>query len=166
LVVLAACDKGGGGGTSASAQAEASGPLKVTVPDGPVTADTLLLFVPKKLGGHAADMRQRVDEALVAGAYRTPTGYINLNLSLSRSTSFDRAQSEGKEQIKVGRFAARNVVYESGSKTELRMFVGDRINVDVTREGKVPIEQLIAIAAELDLDGLDALAKRVPAPKD
>jgi hypothetical protein len=153
------CSEAGPADHSTGASAE-----KVTVPDGPVTSNTLLLFVPESLGGGKKQMRQVVDEALAAGAYQTPAGFINVNIALTRSLSFERAAVEGDEQTMVGRFKARRVVYESGSKSELRLFLAERIAVMVSIEGSVPTERLVALAAELDLDGLEALAARIPQP--
>jgi hypothetical protein len=58
----------------------ATKPAKVEVAEGPVTSQTLLAFMPATLGDAAIEMKQVADEALAAAAYRTPSGYINVNL--------------------------------------------------------------------------------------
>jgi hypothetical protein len=151
----------------------------VEVAEGPVTSQTLLAFMPATLGDAAIEMKQVADEALAAASYRTPTGFINVNLSLTRDLDFDRAMVEGarsdeverneaagiaKQGVAVGTYRAVFLDYLSGSKGELRMFLGDRISVNISREGKQAPEALVALAQELDLDGLAALAPRVPAP--
>jgi hypothetical protein len=140
------------------------GPTKVQVPDGPVTAKTLELFLPEKMGGAEAMSRKAQDDKLAASAYRTSTGFINVNLSLVRSLSFQRAQVEGEEQTMVGKHKARRVVYESGSQSELHLLLSDRISVYVSVEGSVPTSRLVELAQAIDLDGLDALASRIPEP--
>ena len=117
--------------------------------------------------------------SLAAAAYRAPDGYINVNLALTRDLSFDRAQVEGAESdevernegagiekrgVAVGPHRGLFVEYLSGNKVELSMFLGDRINVRVSREGKHDPAALVALAQQLDLAGLTALAPRVPAP--
>lgn len=151
----------------------------VVVPDGPVTSTTLLAFLPETLGGSPVEFKQAADEALAAAAYRTPTGYINVNLSITRDVEFDRAQVAGAESDVVQRNPAAGMgkrgiavgshrglfrTYTSGSKVELAMFLGDRINVNISREGEHAPAALVELAQELDLDGLAALASRVPAP--
>jgi hypothetical protein len=69
-----------------------------------------------------------------------------------------------KQGVAVGKHRAVFLDYLSSSKGELRMFLGDRVNVNISREGKQSPEALVALAQELDLDGLAALAPRVPAP--
>jgi hypothetical protein len=152
---------------------------KPVVPDGPVTAQTLLAFVPETLGGARAEYRQVADEALVAAAYRTPTGFINVNLALTPHIESDRLQVKGAESdevvrnegaglekrgVLVGSRRALFVRFLSGNQVELSMFIEDRINVRVSREGTATPEELVALMKELDLDGLAAIAPRVPAP--
>lgn len=144
-----------------------------------VTAQALLPFVPRTMIGIRAETRRVVDDYGVHAAYRTPTGYINIQLAITRDVGFDRAQLAGidsdepernraagveRQGVAIGRFRALVVRYESGLKTDLKMFLGDRINVDVSREGSIPTAEVVALAEALDLEGLERLARRIPAP--
>jgi hypothetical protein len=144
--------------------------------DAPVTAQTLFAFVPERLGGYEAVMRQ-VSNPLAIGAYRAPSGLINLNLGITQSVVFDRAQVRSADSdaierseaagvetqgVAVGRFRGLRVTMSQ--QTELRLFLEERIHVRVSMEGQHTNEELVALARELDLEGLARLAPRIPAP--
>lgn len=152
-----------------------AGPSAIAVPDGPVTAKTLVAFLPERMAGASADMREAVDEALAAAAYRTPTGFVNVNLSLVRDLGFERAQVKGaetdaksesngiaKQGVAVGSERALVLVY--GGKTELLMLIADRIALSVSREGTETPAAMVALAQSIDLATLATLARRIPAP--
>jgi hypothetical protein len=142
-------------------------------------ARRLLAYLPTSLGGVRAVSREVADTHSVHAAYRTDSGFINVNLSVTRSVSFDRAQvrgaeddtfvqssaaGEGRGGVAVGRFRALYVAFHSGSQTELRLFLEDRINVSLSIEGRHTPEAMVALAAGLDLEGLARLASRQPSP--
>ena len=144
-----------------------------------ITSETLLSFLPAEMGGAHATRRQVIDDHLVFAAYRTPTGFINVNLAITRSVSFDRAQVDeaGSDEVHhnavsdhrgvaVGRFRGVLITRHSGNSTELRLFLGDRINVELVVEGRVSREDMVALANTLDLNGLAAIAARIPAPRE
>lgn len=139
----------------------------------------LLRFLPAELAGARAASREVGDTHLVHAAYRTETGFINVNLSVTRSVAFDRAQVEGAERdavvetptttrrgIAIGRFRALYLAFRSGSETELRLFLEDRVNVTVSREGRHAPEEMVHLAEGLDLEGLARFAATVPAPAE
>lgn len=147
--------------------------------DGPVTVSTLVGFLPERMRDAPATNRQAVDDALAAASYRTPEGFININLALVRDVDFARAQVRGAEDdavvenpgarfskrgVAVGSHRALVVTYASGNKTEIEMLLRDRIELRVSTERTETPEAMVALVQAIDLDGLVALAERVPAP--
>ena len=85
LLVVLSCDRetapvGGGNETKSAKPATADAkpaapdrvsPTRAIVPEGPITPETLVAFLPERMAGAKAMSRDAIDEALAAAAYRT-----------------------------------------------------------------------------------------------
>ena len=162
LALLCACGTGGEG-----APPSVGADVKPFVP---ASAAELGDFLPPRLGGAGRQvlpdyMKVAEGDAHAAylaagegGAART----FNVNLARVAGDELDRARAlvrGGKRFTVRGHAVARTLVVEA-RRTEARTLLADAVLVTVSVDGAADEDESVRLMAELDLDGIESLARR------